>query len=152
MRRFRMRFGRNRLAGGENDDGSVLPTRNGGNTENEASCCYCDLKITKFNEPISRLGRRFSGAMKIWFSIGLGFGVASLFLVTLFLLLQFHPKPLSNRLASAVFGFSPSTVCSLIQNPNFDEKKAKSYFLFAACVALGLRLCVCFNSYYCFSS
>ncbi|XP_013598405.1 PREDICTED: membrane-bound transcription factor site-2 protease homolog isoform X1 [Brassica oleracea var. oleracea] len=113
MRRFRMRFGRNRLAGGENDDGSVLSTRNGGNTENEASCCYCDLKITMFNEHISRLGRRFSGAMKIWFSIGLGFGVASLLLVTLFLLLQFHPKPLSNRLASAVFGFSPSTRVSL---------------------------------------
>ncbi|KAF8096095.1 hypothetical protein N665_0317s0002 [Sinapis alba] len=113
MRRFRMRFGRNRLAGGDNDDGSVLPTRNGGNTENEASCCYCDLKLTMFNEPIFRLGRRFSGVMKIWFSIGLGFGVASLLLVTLFLLLQFHPKPLSNRLASAVFGFSPSTRVSL---------------------------------------
>ncbi|KAL0727438.1 hypothetical protein Bca4012_023531 [Brassica carinata] len=113
MRRFRMRFGRNRLPGGENDDGSVLPTRNGGNTENEASCCYCDLKITMLNEPIFRLGRRFSGVMKIWFSIGLGFGVASLLLVTLFLLLQFHPKPLSNRLASAVFGFSPSTRVSL---------------------------------------
>ncbi|XP_024005905.1 membrane-bound transcription factor site-2 protease homolog isoform X3 [Eutrema salsugineum] len=116
VRRFRIRFGRNRLAGtdgGENNDGSVLPLRHGGDTESEASCCYCDLKISMFNEPISRLGRRFSGVMKIWFSIGVGFGVASLLLVTLFLLLQFHSNPLSNSLASAVFGFSPSTRVSL---------------------------------------
>lgn len=100
VRRFRMRFRRDHLAGGEN-------------MENEASCCYCDLKISNFNEPIFRFGRRFSGVMKIWFSIGLGFGVASLCLVTIFLLLQFHPNPLfSTRLTSAVFGFSPTTVSS----------------------------------------
>ncbi|CAH2078451.1 unnamed protein product [Thlaspi arvense] len=113
VRRFRMRFGRNRLAGaggGDYNDGSIL---HGGNTESQASCCYCDLKISRFNEPIFRLGRRFSGMMKVWFSIGLGFGVASLLLVTLFLLLQFHPIPLSNRLAASVFGFSPSTRVSL---------------------------------------
>ncbi|CAD5328516.1 unnamed protein product [Arabidopsis thaliana] len=101
MRRFRMRFRRDHLTGGEN-------------IENEASCCYCDLKISNFNEPIFRLGRRFSGVLKVWFSIGLGFGVASLILVTVFLLLQFHSNPLfSNRLTSAVFGFSPSTRVSL---------------------------------------
>ncbi|XP_010439594.1 PREDICTED: membrane-bound transcription factor site-2 protease homolog isoform X2 [Camelina sativa] len=101
VRRFRMRFRRDHLAGGDN-------------MENEASCCYCDFKIFNFNEPIFRIGRRFSGVMKIWFSIGLGFGVASLLLVTMFLLLQFHPNPLfSNRLTSAVFGFSPSTLVSL---------------------------------------
>lgn len=142
MRRFRMRFGRNRLTGADPDDGSVLPTRNGGNTENEASCCYCDLKITAFNEPISRLGRRFSGAMKIWFSIGLGFGVASLLLVTLFLLLQFHPKPLSNRLASAVFGFSPSTVSSLIQNPNFENFAKKLLSFCSVCHSQASSMCL----------
>lgn len=100
-------------------DSSVLTLRSindyGGNTEIDSSCCYCDLKISMFNEPIFRLGRRFSGVMKIWFSIGLGFGVASLLLVTIFLLLQFHSNPLSNRLASSIFGFSPSMVSSLKQ-------------------------------------
>ncbi|KAL1205299.1 Membrane-bound transcription factor site-2 protease-like protein [Cardamine amara subsp. amara] len=101
VRRFRMRFRRDHQLTGVN-------------TENESSCCYCDLKISNFNEPIFRIGRRFSGVMKIWFSIGLGFGVASLLLVTIFLLLQFHPNPLfSNRLTAAVFGFSPSTRVSL---------------------------------------
>ncbi|CAN8231275.1 unnamed protein product [Cochlearia groenlandica] len=111
VRRFRMRHGG--LAGGDNDGESILPLRNGYNTEGEASCCYCDLKISMFNEPIFRIGRRFSAAMRIWFSIGVGFGVASLLFVTVFLLLQLHPNPFSNRLASALFGFSPFTRVSV---------------------------------------
>lgn len=128
VRRFRMRFGRHRPAG-ENDDDSVLPLRRNGNTGSEASCCYCDLKISMFNEPIFRLGRRFSRVLKIWFSIGLGFGVASLLLATVFLLLQFHPNPLSNRLAASLFGFSPSMVSShftKISSLKIRKKQKKS--------------------------
>jgi len=141
MRRFRMRFRRDHLTGGEN-------------IENEASCCYCDLKISNFNEPIFRLGRRFSGVLKVWFSIGLGFGVASLILVTVFLLLQFHSNPLfSNRLTSAVFGFSPSTVSSLKQKSQLVKIRNKAnYFDFAACIIIRHCLCTCLHCHYSFSS
>ncbi|VVB12305.1 unnamed protein product [Arabis nemorensis] len=113
VRRFRMRFRRDRFSGDENDDSSILP-HDGGNTDTDSSCCYCDLKISMFNEPIFRFGRRFSGVMKIWFSIGLGFGVASLILVTVFLLLQFHHNPLSNRLASSIFGFRRLSLSGIV--------------------------------------
>ncbi|KFK28661.1 hypothetical protein AALP_AA7G029200 [Arabis alpina] len=94
------RFRRDQFAG--DDDTSIL-------RHNESSsCCYCDFKISLFNEPIYRLGRRFSVVLKLWFSIGLGFGIASLILVTIFLLLQFHTNPFSNLLASSLFGFNPS--------------------------------------------
>ncbi|XP_052728012.1 membrane-bound transcription factor site-2 protease homolog isoform X3 [Vigna angularis] len=49
------------------------------NISNTVSCCYCDYKISSFNIPLFLLGRRYSRFFKIWFSIGVGFGVSALF-------------------------------------------------------------------------
>ncbi|XP_047172555.1 membrane-bound transcription factor site-2 protease homolog isoform X1 [Vigna umbellata] len=56
------------------------------NISNTVSCCYCDYKISSFNIPLFLLGRRYSRFFKIWFSIGVGFGVSALFGVSVILL------------------------------------------------------------------
>ncbi|WVZ22846.1 hypothetical protein V8G54_001390, partial [Vigna mungo] len=56
------------------------------NISNTVSCCYCDYKVSSFNTPLFLLGRRYSRFFKIWFSIGVGFGLSALFGVSVILL------------------------------------------------------------------
>ncbi|KAF5742402.1 membrane-bound transcription factor site-2 protease isoform X1 [Tripterygium wilfordii] len=68
---------------------SLLPLRRSSSTprrlSNTISCWYCDYKISAFNEPMLRFGRRFNTALRIWFSIGVGFSLTALVVVILFL-------------------------------------------------------------------
>lgn len=82
----------------------------------DSSCWYCDLKTHAFNEPLFRLGRSHARYLRVWFSIGVGFALTVLLLVSLLLLLELasalhllHP-PNSLRLTSLVFGFWRSNV------------------------------------------
>ncbi|KAL3630074.1 hypothetical protein CASFOL_023058 [Castilleja foliolosa] len=68
---------------------TLLPLRPTRQLVNTVSCCYCDFKFQAFNEPLFQLGRKHSKFLRIWFSIGIGFSLAALFGVTLFILRQF---------------------------------------------------------------
>ncbi|XP_022155332.1 membrane-bound transcription factor site-2 protease homolog isoform X2 [Momordica charantia] len=46
------------------------------------SCCYCDCKITSFNQPIFRFGRTHARLLRAWFSTGIGFSLAALAVAT----------------------------------------------------------------------
>ncbi|KAI5650375.1 hypothetical protein M9H77_36380 [Catharanthus roseus] len=70
-RRLR-RFGRGRQA---NKD--LLPVRLT-RLSNTVSCWYCDFKSAVLNEPLFRFGRRYSRFLRLWFSVGVGFGLAAL--------------------------------------------------------------------------
>ncbi|KAG8633816.1 membrane-bound transcription factor site-2 protease homolog isoform X3 [Manihot esculenta] len=82
---------------------------------NTISCWYCDYKISALNVPLFRFGRRHAGFLRVWFSIGVGFTLTALVVVTLILLwvlgssLQIFRgnTELSNILSSIIFGFSP---------------------------------------------
>ncbi|KAK6233198.1 hypothetical protein SCA6_003271 [Theobroma cacao] len=83
---------------------------------NAVSCWYCDLKISAFNEPLFRFGRNHAAILKLWFSIGTGFGLTALVGVTLILIWQLFLRSnaqLSNLFSSLLFGFSPSLRISL---------------------------------------
>ncbi|KAL5732036.1 S2P endopeptidase [Ranunculus cassubicifolius] len=108
-----------RRSRGGGSSSSILPTtRNQHNHNNpphnqhsvSCCCCYCDYKIFNFNEFIYSLGRKHAGFLKIWFSIGTGFGIASLFGVTLLLLLLLHQLqlPAATLNTNILFGLSMS--------------------------------------------
>ncbi len=62
---------------------SLLPIRTTlPNVSNTISCWYCDYKISALNEPLFRFGRRHARILRVWFSIGVGFGLTALFGVT----------------------------------------------------------------------
>ncbi|XVF06027.1 hypothetical protein REPUB_Repub06bG0012700 [Reevesia pubescens] len=85
-------------------------------TANAISCWYCDLKISALNEPIFRFGRNHAAILKLWFSIGTGFGLTALVGVTLILIWQLFfnsDTHLNNLFSSLLFGFSPSLRISL---------------------------------------
>ncbi|KAL5707423.1 S2P endopeptidase [Ranunculus cassubicifolius] len=112
------RVRRTRRGGGSSS--SILPTtrnhhNNPPHTAASVSCWYCDYKIFNFNEFIFYLGRKHASLLKIWFSIGTGFGIASLVGVTLLLLL--HQLPVAATLNSVytniLFGFLPSSAVSV---------------------------------------
>ncbi|XP_030467485.1 membrane-bound transcription factor site-2 protease homolog isoform X1 [Syzygium oleosum] len=75
------------------------------------SCWYCDFKIYALNEPLLHLGRRYSRHFRLWFSIGVGFAVASLLGIALGLLYELarslHVLHCKVELSSLLFGFSP---------------------------------------------
>ena len=63
---------------------SLLPIRTTlPNVSNTISCWYCDYKISALNEPLFRFGRRHARILRVWFSIGVGFGLTALFGVTM---------------------------------------------------------------------
>ncbi|PIA37562.1 hypothetical protein AQUCO_03000260v1 [Aquilegia coerulea] len=84
------------------------------------SCWYCDLKISAFNDFLFSFGRKHTRFLRIWFSIGTGFGITALLGVTLILfreLLATTSSLLGNEYAnsqfqtfdsSILFGFLPS--------------------------------------------
>lgn len=85
-------------------------------TVNAISCWYCDLKIYALNEPLFRFGRKHTMILKLWFSIGTGFGLTALIGVTWILIWQLFLSSdtrLSNLFSSLLFGFSPSLRISM---------------------------------------
>lgn len=89
--------------------------RNGGGGNYSAaascSCWYCDFKIYALNEPLLRLGRRYSRFFRVWFSVGVGFALASLLGIALGLLYELAQSlrvlHCNVELSSLLFGFSP---------------------------------------------
>ncbi|MFQ6650142.1 hypothetical protein Gotur_022542 [Gossypium turneri] len=85
-------------------------------TVDAISCWYCDLKIYALNEPLFRFGRKHTMILKLWFSIGTGFGLTALIGVTWILIWQLFLSSdtrLSNLFSSLLFGFSPSLRISM---------------------------------------
>ncbi|XVF41867.1 hypothetical protein PTKIN_Ptkin01aG0314800 [Pterospermum kingtungense] len=83
---------------------------------NAISCWYCDQKIFALNEPLFRFGRNHASILKLWFSIGTGFGLTALVGVTIILIWQLFlssDTQLSNLFSSLLVGFSPSLRISL---------------------------------------
>ncbi|KAB1221607.1 Membrane-bound transcription factor site-2 protease [Morella rubra] len=111
------RFGRGRI---RSQTRSVLPLRHTVTStaylSNTISCWYCDYKIAALNEPLFRFGRRHARILRVWFSIGTGFGLTTLLAVTLILLWELgkavhlfpQNKELDNLSTDLLFGFSPS--------------------------------------------
>ncbi|GLT67245.1 hypothetical protein SLA2020_395660 [Shorea laevis] len=66
---------------------SLLPLRSSPSPSpnNTLSCCYCDLKVYVFNDPLFRFGRKHAAFLRHWFSVGVGFSLTALFLATLIL-------------------------------------------------------------------
>ncbi|XP_042940604.1 membrane-bound transcription factor site-2 protease homolog isoform X2 [Carya illinoinensis] len=112
------RFGRGRT---RSQTRSLLPLRTttvatAHNLSNTISCWYCDYKISVLNQPLFRFGRRHVRSLRVWFSIGIGFGLTALIGVTMILLWElgkalflFPPNTKLGNLSTALlFGFSPS--------------------------------------------
>ncbi|QCD81418.1 S2P endopeptidase [Vigna unguiculata] len=85
------------------------------NVSNTVSCCYCDYKISSFNIPLFLLGRRYPRFFKIWFSIGVGFGLSALIGVSVILLWELARTlhlcggciKLGNFASNLLFGLPP---------------------------------------------
>ncbi|XP_035544033.1 membrane-bound transcription factor site-2 protease homolog isoform X2 [Juglans regia] len=112
------RFGRART---RSQTPSLLPFRTTTvattpNLSNTISCWYCDYKISILNQPLFRFGRRHARNLRVWFTIGIGFGLTALIGVTMILLWElgkalflFPPNTKLGNLSTALlFGFSPS--------------------------------------------
>lgn len=93
---------------------TVLPLRVT-HVSNTISCWYCDLKISVLNEPLFRFGQRHARFLRVWFSVGTGFGLTALVGVTMILLWEFagalhlchENAKLDGILTDYLFGFSP---------------------------------------------
>ncbi|KAK6123065.1 hypothetical protein DH2020_043184 [Rehmannia glutinosa] len=55
---------------------------------------YCDFKFLAFNEPLFRFGRRNSRFLRVWFSMGIGFSLATLLGVTIVIVCEVVRAPL----------------------------------------------------------
>ncbi|KMT10164.1 hypothetical protein BVRB_5g119250 [Beta vulgaris subsp. vulgaris] len=64
---------------------TLLPLRST-SLSNTISCWYCDLKISRFNEPLYHFGHKYARYLRVWFSVGVGFGLSLLFGVTMILI------------------------------------------------------------------
>ncbi|KAK1368013.1 Endopeptidase S2P [Heracleum sosnowskyi] len=109
-RRFR-RFSRS------NHNQTVLPLRVR-HLSNTVSCWYCDFKSSALNDPLFHFGRRYSRYLRVWFSVGTGFSLATLFGVTLVLLWELaqflnlfgSDYETISLLSDFLFGYSPSVL------------------------------------------
>ncbi|XP_073122895.1 membrane-bound transcription factor site-2 protease homolog isoform X2 [Henckelia pumila] len=82
-----MMDGRRRRRGRSNP--TVLPLHSSiCQLSNTVSCWFCDFKFLILNEPLFHFGRRYSRWFGVWFTIGIGFGVATLVGVTVVLLYE----------------------------------------------------------------
>ncbi|XP_031384429.1 membrane-bound transcription factor site-2 protease homolog isoform X5 [Punica granatum] len=76
------------------------------------SCWYCDLRIYAFTDPIFRIGRRYARYLRVWFSMGVGFGATLMIVLALLLLWELagflHLHKSNANLNKLVFGFSPT--------------------------------------------
>ncbi|KAF5204364.1 Membrane-bound transcription factor site-2 protease-like protein [Thalictrum thalictroides] len=122
-RRARRSYGGGGGRSTSNTTTSVLPIRRPQHLpsfSHTISCWYCDLKISAFNDFLFCFGRKHARFLRIWFSIGTGFGITALLGVTLILLrelLATISSLLGNAYAnsqfqtfdsSILFGFLPS--------------------------------------------
>ncbi|KAJ7969373.1 Membrane-bound transcription factor site-2 protease [Quillaja saponaria] len=81
---------------------------------NTISCWYCDYKICALNEPLFCFGQRHARFLKLWFSIGIGFGLSALLGVTMILLWDvcYGHTDFGNISRALFFGFPPSFLCT----------------------------------------
>ncbi|GAB2282363.1 hypothetical protein Dimus_016909 [Dionaea muscipula] len=82
---------------------------------NTVSCWYCDLKTSSLNEPLYRLGQKYSRYFRIWFTMGIGFSTCTLAGVTVILILELariiffqHMDRDFDIFRKMLFGFSPT--------------------------------------------
>ncbi|XP_021764412.1 membrane-bound transcription factor site-2 protease homolog [Chenopodium quinoa] len=94
---------------------TLLPLRST-RLSNTISCWYCDLKISRFNEPIYQFGQKYARYLRVWFSVGVGFSLSVLFGVTMILIwesvatlcLSDGRDKISDLFSSLLFGANPS--------------------------------------------
>lgn len=109
-RRFR-RFSRS------HNNQTVLPLRIT-HLSNTVSCWYCDLKSSALNDPLFHFGRKYIRYLRVWFSVGTGFSLTTLFGVTLVLLWELarflnlfsSNYEIISLLSDLLFGYSPSVL------------------------------------------
>ncbi|KAK6148682.1 hypothetical protein DH2020_019594 [Rehmannia glutinosa] len=75
-------------------DQTLLPLRHPRQHFSTVSCWYCDFKFLAFNEPLFRFGRRNSRFLRVWFSMGIGFSLATLLGVTIVIVCEVVRAPL----------------------------------------------------------
>ncbi|CAM8891182.1 unnamed protein product [Rhodiola kirilowii] len=105
---------------------TLLPLRSS-RVSNTISCYYCDFKIYAFNQPLFRFGRRYAKWLKRWFSVGVGFSLATLVGVTVIGIWEvartvfgFGQTAAIGSIRSAlIFGFSPLVSGFSISFSNF---------------------------------
>lgn len=76
---------------------------------------YCDFKIYAFNEVLFSFGRKYARSLRIWFTMGVGFGFAALIGATLILFweaagalaLYYRDGALRDLSTGMLFGLSP---------------------------------------------
>ncbi|XP_073300876.1 membrane-bound transcription factor site-2 protease homolog isoform X1 [Primulina huaijiensis] len=67
----------------------VLPLRSSiSQLSNTVSCWYCAFKFLILNDALFHFGRRYSRWFRVWFTMGIGFGIATLIGVTVVLLCE----------------------------------------------------------------
>lgn len=114
---MRMEGGRFRRFSRSNHNQTVLPLRVR-HLSNTVSCWYCDFKSSALNDPLFHFGRRYSRYLRVWFSVGTGFSLATLFGVTLVLLWELarflnlfgSDYETISLLSDFLFGYSPSVL------------------------------------------
>lgn len=105
---------------------TLLPLRSS-RLSNTISCWYCDLKISRFNEPIYQFGQKYARFLRVWFSMGVGFGLSMLFGVTMILIwesvatlcLSDGSDKIGDLFSSLLFGVNPSVFGFKISVPDF---------------------------------
>uniref|UniRef100_A0A803MFL9 Uncharacterized protein n=1 Tax=Chenopodium quinoa TaxID=63459 RepID=A0A803MFL9_CHEQI len=106
---------------------TLLPLRST-RLSNTISCWYCDLKISRFNEPIYQFGQKYARYLRVWFSVGVGFSLSVLFGVTMILIwesvatlcLSDGSDKISDLFSSLLLGANPSvSFCLSLSAPIF---------------------------------
>ncbi|XP_057971621.1 membrane-bound transcription factor site-2 protease homolog isoform X2 [Malania oleifera] len=106
---------------GRRSSNALLPLRVK-HLSNTISCWYCDLKISALNQSVFRFGRRHARFLRFWFSMGIGFSLATLIAVTGVLVwelagaLHLHNAKtvFTNLFRAFLFGFSPQSCMNLV--------------------------------------
>ncbi|XP_052201792.1 membrane-bound transcription factor site-2 protease homolog isoform X2 [Diospyros lotus] len=79
------------------------------------SCWFCDFKTSVFNEPLFLVGRRNARFLRVWFSVGVGFGLTAILGVCMILLWEAAEMLnlyqgnawLAKLFSDSLFGISP---------------------------------------------
>ncbi|KAK9130279.1 hypothetical protein Sjap_010766 [Stephania japonica] len=97
---------------------AVLPLQNRNHQllSPSISCWYCDFKVRALNDLLYTFGRKHARFLRFWFSIGVGFSLASLLVVALILFFEFSAAlhlytddlKIKNLYVGFLFGSLPS--------------------------------------------